>query len=63
MIKRSTERRSILRFEQVKLVSEQDGGAETIDFEMNLLGGELALIYLERPRFGSFFADTCCGLS
>ena len=62
MIKGITERRSILRFEKVKLVAEQDGGAETIDFEMDLMGGELALINLERPRFGSFFADACCGL-
>ncbi len=62
MIKGITERRSILRFEKVKLVTEQDGGAETIDFEMNLLGGELALVNLERPRFGSLFADACCGL-
>ena len=62
MIKGISERRSILRFERVKLVTAQDGGAETIDFEMNLLGGDLALINLERPRFGSFFADACCGL-
>ena len=62
MIKGITERRSILRFEKVKLVAEQDGGAETIDFELDLMGGELALINLERPRFGSFFADACCGL-
>lgn len=62
MIKGISERRSILRFERVKLVTAQDGGAETIDFEMNLWGGDLALINLERPRFGSLFADACCGL-
>jgi phospholipid/cholesterol/gamma-HCH transport system ATP-binding protein len=62
MIKGISERRSILRFEKVKLVTAQDGGAETIDFETNLFGGDLALINLERPRFGSFFADACCGL-
>ena len=56
------ERRSILRFEKVKLFSDQDGGGETIHFEMNLFGGDLALINLERPRFGSVFADACCGL-
>jgi len=62
MIKGIAERRSILRFEKVKLVTEQDDGGETIDFEMNLFGGDLALINLERPRFGSIFADACCGL-
>jgi phospholipid/cholesterol/gamma-HCH transport system ATP-binding protein len=54
--------RSILRFEKVKLVAEQGGGGETIDIEMNLFGGDLALINLERPRFGSIFGDACCGL-
>jgi phospholipid/cholesterol/gamma-HCH transport system ATP-binding protein len=62
MIKGITERRSILRFKKVKLVTEQGGGGETIDFEMNLGGGDLALINLERPRFGSILADACCGL-
>jgi len=62
MIKGLAERRSILRFEKVKLVTEQGGGGETIDFEMNLFGGDLALINLERPRFGSALADACCGL-
>jgi phospholipid/cholesterol/gamma-HCH transport system ATP-binding protein len=56
------ERRSILRFEKVKLVSEQDGGGETIASEMSLYGGDLALINLQRPRFGSILADACCGL-
>jgi phospholipid/cholesterol/gamma-HCH transport system ATP-binding protein len=62
MMKSFTERRSILRFENVKLVTEQGGSGETIDFEMNLFGGDLALINLERPRFGSILADACCGL-
>ena len=56
------ERRSILRLEKVKLVTEQGDGGETIDFDINLYGGDLALINLERPRFGSIFADACCGL-
>ena len=56
------ERRNILRFEKVKLVTEQGGGGETIDFEMNLFGGDLMLINLARPRFGSLLADACCGL-
>ena len=62
MIKGLAERRSILRFEKTKLVTEQGGGGETIDFEMNLWGGDLILINLERPRYGSILADACCGL-
>jgi len=62
MIKGLTEHRNILRFKKVKLVTEQGGGGETIDFEMNLDGGDLALVNLERPRFGSILADACCGL-
>jgi len=62
MIRGIAEHRSILRFENVKLVTEQGGGGETIDLEMNLFGGDLALINLESPRFGSMLADACCGL-
>ena len=62
MMKGIAARRSILRFEKVKLVTEHGGGGETIYFEMNLFGGDLALINLERPRFGSILADACCGL-
>ena len=56
------EHRSILRFEKVKVFNEQGGSGETIDFEMSLFGGDLALINIERPRFGSILADACCGL-
>ncbi len=62
MISDIAERRSILRFDKVKLVTEQGGGGETLDFELNLFGGDLVLINLERPRFGSIMADACCGL-
>ena len=62
MITGFTERRSILRFDKVRLVTEQGGGGETLNFELNLFGGDLALINLERPRFGSILADACCGL-
>ena len=62
MAKGILESRSILRCEKVKLVAERDGGGEAIDLEMNLFGGDLALIHLERPRFGSILADACCGL-
>jgi len=56
------EHRSILRFEKVKVFTEQGGSSETIDYEMSLFGGDLALINLERPRLGSILADACCGL-
>ena len=62
MIRGIKEHRSILRFENVKLVTKQGGGGETIELEMNLFGGDLALVNLERPRFGSMLADACCGL-
>jgi phospholipid/cholesterol/gamma-HCH transport system ATP-binding protein len=62
MMKGIAENRSILRFENVKLVTQQGRGGETINLEMNLSGGDLALINLERPRFGSMLADACCGL-
>ncbi len=62
MTKGIAERRSILRFDKVKLVTGRGGGGETIDFELDLFGGDLALINLERPRFGSILADACCGL-
>ncbi|MHC4525300.1 MAG: ATP-binding cassette domain-containing protein [Planctomycetota bacterium] len=62
MTKGIAERRSILRFDNVKLVTERGGGGETIDFKLDLFGGDLALINLQRPRFGSILADACCGL-
>ena len=63
MIKGIADHRSILRFEKVKVFTEQRGGSgETIDLKMNLFGGDLALINLEHPRFGSILADACCGL-
>ena len=62
MIQGIAERRSILRCEKVKLVAGEDGGGEAIDLEMNLFGGDLALIHLERPRYGLNLADACCGL-
>ena len=62
MIRGIAEQRSILRFENVKLMTKQGGDGETVDLKMNLFGGDLALINLERPRFGSMLADACCGL-
>lgn len=62
MIRGIAEHRSILRFENVKLVTEQGVSGEAIELEMRLSGGDLVLINLERPRFGSMLADACCGL-
>ena len=61
MITNIAERRSIIRLDKVKLVAEQ-GGRETIDLELDLFGGDLALINIQRPRYGSILADACCGL-
>lgn len=57
------ERRSILRFENARLYTEEGTGGEAIDLQLNLFGGDLVLINVERPRFGSTFADACCGLN
>ena len=54
--------RSILRLDKVKLFTEQGGGGETIRLDLNICGGDLMLINLERPRFGTILADACCGL-
>ena len=62
MITDIAERRSILRFDKVKLVTDRSSGGEIIDLELDLFGGDLALINIERPRFGSILADACCGL-
>jgi phospholipid/cholesterol/gamma-HCH transport system ATP-binding protein len=62
MLRGIAERRNILRFENVKLVAEREGVGETIDLKMNLFGGDLALVSIERPRLGSLLADACCGL-
>ena len=51
MITDIAERRSILRFDKVKLVTDRSSGGEIIDFELDLFGGDLALINIERPRF------------
>jgi phospholipid/cholesterol/gamma-HCH transport system ATP-binding protein len=62
MIESIAERRSILRLEKVMLFTEQGGGGETIHLDLNICGGDLVLINLERPRLGTILADACCGL-
>ena len=62
MIENIAAHRSILRLEKVKLFTETGGGGETIRLDLNICGGDLVLINLERPRFGTVLADACCGL-
>jgi len=44
------------------LMSDPSVRGESIDVDMHLFGGDVALINLERPRYGSMLVDTCCGL-
>ncbi len=62
MIENIAAHRSILRLEKVKLLTGTEGGGETIRLDLNICGGDLVLINLERPRFGTVLADACCGL-
>ncbi len=62
MIENIAAHRSILRLKKVKLFTETGGGGETIRLDLNICGGDLVLINLERPRFGTVLADACCGL-
>jgi phospholipid/cholesterol/gamma-HCH transport system ATP-binding protein len=61
-VKNIIKHRNILRFENARLYTEEGTGGEAIEVQLNLSGGDLVLINLERPRFGSIFADACCGL-
>lgn len=62
-MKNIIERRNILRFENTRLHAGEEAGGEAIELELSLYGGDLILINLEQPRFGSIFADACCGLN
>jgi len=55
------ERRFVLRLEDVNLMVDADGG-ERMHIHMNVLGGDLILIRLERRLQGTVLADTCVGL-
>lgn len=57
------ERRNVLRFEGARLYTGEGAGGEAIDLNLSLYGGDLFLVNAERPRFGSIFADACCGLN
>jgi phospholipid/cholesterol/gamma-HCH transport system ATP-binding protein len=57
------ERRNVLRFENARLHTGEGAGGEAIDLHLSLYGGDLILVNSERPRFGSIFADACCGLN
>ncbi|UCD79265.1 MAG: hypothetical protein JSW26_28350 [Desulfobacterales bacterium] len=55
------ERRFILRFEDVTLLVDPAGG-ERLNVRLDVYGGNLVLMRLERGRQGEVFADTCAGL-
>jgi len=63
MIKGIEERRVILSFNDVSLMTDPDGHSESVDLSLNLLGGELSLIRIERQRQGTAFGDACAGLT
>ena len=62
MIKDIRERRVILRFEDVTLMADLSGRGKSVDLRLRLLGGELALIRVERQQQGTVLGDTCAGL-
>ena len=55
------ERRFVLRMEDVNLMVDADGG-ERMHMHIDVLGGDLILIRLERAVQGTVFADACAGL-
>jgi len=63
MIKGIEERRVILSFNDVSLITAPDGRSESVDLSLDLLGGELSLIRIERQRQGTAFGDACAGLT
>lgn len=62
MIKGIEERRIIVRFENVALVADPAGRSKSVDVRLRFLGGELALIRVERQQQGTVLGDTCAGL-
>ncbi len=62
MLKGIAEKRTVLRFDSVRLITEEFGGVEALDIDANLFGGDLALVNPERPRYGMMLADACSGL-
>ena len=57
------ERRVILSFNDVSLMTDPAGRSESLDLSLNLLGGELLLVRIERQRQETAFGDACAGLT
>ncbi len=58
----ASEHQVILRFEEVTIMASQRGNVETVEVNLKLLGGELALFLLDNIQRASCFADACTGL-
>ena len=63
MIKGIEERRVILSFNDVALTTDLAGRSENVDVSLNLMGGDLSLIRIERQRQGTVVGDACAGLA
>jgi phospholipid/cholesterol/gamma-HCH transport system ATP-binding protein len=63
MIKGIEERRVILSFNDVSLITDLAGRSESVDLSLDLMGGDLLLIRIERQRQGTVVGDACAGLS
>ena len=63
MIKGIEERRVILSFDDVSLITDPVGRSASVDVGLDLLGGELLLIRIERQQQGTVLGDACSGLA
>lgn len=63
MIKGIEERRVILSFDDVSLMADLAGRSQSVDLSLDLMGGELSLIRIERQRQGTVVGDACAGLA
>jgi phospholipid/cholesterol/gamma-HCH transport system ATP-binding protein len=62
MIKGIEERRVILSFDDVSLITDPASRSGSVDVGLDLLGGELLLIRIERQSQGTVLGDACAGL-
>ena len=63
MIKGIEERRVILSFNDVSLMTDPVGRSGSVDVGLDLLGGELLMIRMERQQQGTVLGDACAGLA
>ncbi len=63
MIKGIEERRVILSFNDVSLMTDLPGRSENVDLNLDLMGGELLLVRIERQRQGTVVGDAGAGLA